>query len=97
MEARNPPPADAREGVAGSTSKLWNRRKQDVSEKGQGGAGGGYVMEGHTSGGRGKMEIGKIQSRGDIEVAEMAITDLASVDLACNGLSDSGEEINALH
>ena len=60
------------------TSKL--RKKQDVSEKGQGvrghvvggkGDDGGYVREGHTSGGRGKMEIGKMQSRGNAEVAEM--------------------------
>ena len=80
------------------TSKL--RKKQDISEKGQGvrghvvggkGDDGGYVREGHTSGGRGKMEIGKMQSRGNAEVAEMVITDLAHVDDACNGLNDSGE------
>ena len=54
--------------------------------------GAGYVGEGVSGvGGSGRMEIGRLQARGDVEVAEMPITDLTSVEVACDGLPISGE------
>lgn len=53
----------------------------------------GYVGEGHSLGlgGSGRLEIGKLQARGEAEMADMPITDLGSVEAACDGLPVSGE------
>ena len=53
--------------------------------------GGYYVGEGHTPKGSGKLEIGKIQARSDAEMAELPITDLASMEVACDGLPTSSK------
>ena len=53
-----------------------------------------YVGEGRAHhGGSGRVEIGKIQARGEVEVGETPITDLASMEDACEGLPTNGKEI----
>ena len=52
---------------------------------------GGHVGDEISSGGHGKLEIGKIQAQQELDVGKMNITDLASWELACDGLPISGK------
>lgn len=88
------PLSPGRGGVASTPTSAeaapFKRKRQGglvatTSEEGTG----YFVDEGDTSGGSGKLEIGRIQAKREAELADMAITDLSSVD-ACNGLPSNG-------
>jgi hypothetical protein len=84
-------PVEGRGGVAGHAAALPVRKKHQGGVVASSETGGGHVKQNHApTGGSVRSEIGRIQARGEAELADLPITDLASVEVACSGLPSSG-------
>lgn len=93
LQQKIPTPLDstsAREGATFEVPVRPTRRRNpgDALPEGVG----GHVMEGRGGGGRGMFDVEKVRAREETETANMIISDLSPLQVACAGLPSSGEQ-----